>query len=231
MIFTFWCLWVLEISETRRRSNVTFTVATSADLVETAATLKILSSASIYQPQFTHRHLRFRTCLWNCDETIDYFGACCFPAATLDICLVSIAIFSKRDVLLLDVVVQHAGVQRLIYLIADCWFLCSSHVWRGSRGWILFLNFCVAVRSRLSCVRRLGIISLSLELSFSLRLRWEWCFCCRRRHHHLHYHHYHHHRHDHHHDDDDHHHRHDHHDHHHDHHDVRAFGQVRAFGR
>ena len=66
---------------------------------------------------------------------------CCFPAATLDICLVSIAVFWKRDVLLLDVVVQHAGVQRLIYLIADCRFLCSSHVGGGPEVELFFGMF------------------------------------------------------------------------------------------
>ena len=152
MIFTFWCLWVLFGSEDRRASNVTFTVATSADLLETAATLKFLRSASIYQPRSNRHYLRFRTCLWNCHETINYFEVYCKPDARLNICLESIANFSKRDVLFIDVVVEHEGVQRLIFLFADCWFLCSVFKLEGSRGWISLLEFCVAVRSRLWCV-------------------------------------------------------------------------------
>ena len=138
MIFIFWCLWVLEISEDRRRSNALFLRRPYTDPSHSAAILKLLISASIYQPQFNPWHQRFRTCLWNCDETTDYFGVCCFPAATLNVCLESIANFSKRDVLFLDVVVEHAGVQRLIYLTAECWFLCSSYVWRGPEVEFLF---------------------------------------------------------------------------------------------
>ena len=106
-----------------------------------AAILKIMISASIYQPHSTPRYFRFRTCLWNCDETINYFEVYCFPAATLDICLESIASFSKHDVLFLDVLVEHAGVQTLIYLTAECWFLCSSFLWRGPEVEFLFRNF------------------------------------------------------------------------------------------
>ena len=141
MIFIFLCLWVVEISEDRRRSNVTFSLRRSADPPLPAAILKITISASIYQPHSTARYFRFRTCLWNCDETINYFEVCCFPAATLNVCLESIASFSKHDVLFLDVVVEHAGVQRLIYLTAECWFLCSSYVWRGPEVEFLFQNF------------------------------------------------------------------------------------------
>ena len=102
---------------------------------------------------------------------MNYFEVYCKPAAKLNVCLESIANFLKRDVLFIDVVVEHEGVQRLIFLFADCWFLCSSYVLRGPEVDFSFLEFCVAVRSRLSCVRHLGIISLSLELLFSLRLR------------------------------------------------------------
>ena len=63
------------------------------------------------------------------------------------------------------------GVQRLIYFSAECCDMRLSLDWGGSRGWFFFLDFCVAVRSRLSCADHLGVISLSPELSFSLRLR------------------------------------------------------------
>ena len=106
--------------------------------LQTAATLKFLRSASIYQPRSTRHHLRFRTCLWNCDETINYFEVYCKPAAKLKVCLESIANSLKHDVLFFDVVVEHEGVQRLIFLIADCWFLCSSYVWRGPEVEFLF---------------------------------------------------------------------------------------------
>ena len=45
--------------------------------LQIAAILKIMISAYIYQPQFSSGHLRFRTCLWNCDGTINYFQVYC----------------------------------------------------------------------------------------------------------------------------------------------------------
>ena len=63
------------------------------------------------------------------------------------------------------------GVQRLNFVCAVCYFLCSSVGWVVPRSWILFSEVCVAVTSRLSGADHLFIISLSRELSFLLRLR------------------------------------------------------------
>ena len=63
------------------------------------------------------------------------------------------------------------GVQRLNFVCAVCYFLCSSVGWVVSGCWILFSELCVAVTSRLSGAGHLFIMSLSREMSFSLRLR------------------------------------------------------------
>ena len=71
----------------------------------------------------------------------------------------------------LVVVAALGGVQRLNFVCAVRYFLCSSVDWVVSRGWILFSELCVAVTSRLSGADHLFIMSLLRELSFSLRLR------------------------------------------------------------
>ena len=87
MIFTLWSFWVLVIMKNRHRFDACPLARRCSTPSKPAAKLKIILLASIYQPQLIIGFLRFRTCLWTCGQTIEFFKVYCKTATKLNVFL------------------------------------------------------------------------------------------------------------------------------------------------